>query len=96
MCHDQFPLSKHWTSRDSVLRIGLRDVSKPTRSHGRTELISQIVNLLSDCSALVRPNVVRNTQITTKLPITTISKIIAIIAILKINSIIPALPAIPF
>jgi hypothetical protein len=46
-----------------ISRIGLLDVSHPSRSHGRTELITKFINLLSNCSTFVHPNVIRKTEI---------------------------------
>ena len=47
----------------SRLRMGLLDVSQPSRLHGRTELITKIINLFSNCSTFVNPNVIRKTEI---------------------------------
>ncbi len=47
---------------NSIGRTGLLDVSQPSRSHGRTELITKIVNPLSNCSTSVHPNVTRSTR----------------------------------
>ncbi len=48
---------------NSIGRIVLLDVSQPSYSHGWTVLISQTVNLFSNCSTIVHPNVVRKTKI---------------------------------
>ncbi len=53
--------------------------ASPLVSHGLTELISHIVNLLSDCGAVFLPNVVCNAKIDRNLPLITMSAIIAII-----------------
>jgi hypothetical protein len=58
--HNQSALSKRRTMLNS---IGLLDVSQPSRSHGRTELITKVINLFSNCSTFVHPNVVRKTEI---------------------------------
>ncbi len=52
---------------NSIGRLGLLDVSQPSRLHGQTELITMIVNPLSDCSTFVHPNVTKiNAYLRTK------------------------------
>jgi hypothetical protein len=47
--------------------IGLLNVSQPSLAHGRTELISQIVNPFRNCSTFRDPNMIRKTQINANL-----------------------------
>ena len=74
--HDQFTLSHHSIIIIIVDSIGLLNVGKPPPSHGRTELVSQIVNSFRNCSTFLDPNMVRKTQISANL-----STIITIITI---------------
>jgi multidrug efflux pump subunit AcrA (membrane-fusion protein) len=64
----EFTLSKRRTMLNSIStaagRLVLLNISQPSRlRHGLTELISQIVDLFSNCSTFVHPNVVRKTEI---------------------------------
>ncbi len=56
---DQFSMSKRRTMLNSIRRIGLLDVSQPSRSHGRKEPITKIVNPLSNCSTFIHHNVTK-------------------------------------
>ena len=65
--HDQITLSN---CSNIIIRdgnIGLLNVLKPTLLHGRTELVSQIVNSFCNCSTFLDPNMVWKTQLSANL-----------------------------
>ena len=65
--HDQINLSNCSNILISDGNIGLLNVVKPTLSHGRTELVSQIVNSFCNCSTFLDPNMVWKTQLSANL-----------------------------
>jgi hypothetical protein len=65
--HYRFTLSHCSFILISIGRIGLPNVSQPSLSHGRTELISQTFNQFCNCSTFIDLNVIRNTEISANL-----------------------------
>jgi hypothetical protein len=65
--HDQSALIFAGSSCGSSITISVLDISKPTGTHGWTKFISQIIDSLCDCRALVLPCMIRKTESNTNL-----------------------------